>query len=123
MVSSSLPSMPASLSLQRGTYAPSTPTDLRSPCPILNAFANHGLIPRDGRNVSKSELDDTMREIGLSVTPSFGYLLSNVETTSLRGVVSGELCGIRGSGRSGSSVSETQIKKIQTAWRVSTSIS
>lgn len=26
------------------------PGDLRSPCPALNALANHGLLPRDGRN-------------------------------------------------------------------------
>lgn len=24
--------------------------DLRSPCPVLNALANHGFLPRDGRN-------------------------------------------------------------------------
>ncbi|KAL9581356.1 MAG: hypothetical protein Q9212_003947 [Teloschistes hypoglaucus] len=68
MASSSLSRTPSSPSLQRGTYAPSAPTDLRSPCPIINAFANHGLIPRDGRNVSKSELDAAMRDIGLSIT-------------------------------------------------------
>jgi hypothetical protein len=26
------------------------PGDLRSPCPALNALANHGFLPRDGRN-------------------------------------------------------------------------
>ncbi|KAI4252583.1 MAG: hypothetical protein LQ352_004204 [Teloschistes flavicans] len=53
--------------LQKGTYAPSEPNDLRSPCPIINAFANHGLIARDGRNVRRSELDAAMRDIGLSI--------------------------------------------------------
>lgn len=24
--------------------------ELRSPCPALNALANHGILPRDGRN-------------------------------------------------------------------------
>ncbi|KAK1233471.1 hypothetical protein PQX77_003367 [Marasmius sp. AFHP31] len=28
------------------------PNDLRSPCPGLNTLANHGLLPRDGRNIS-----------------------------------------------------------------------
>ncbi|KAK1233465.1 hypothetical protein PQX77_003361 [Marasmius sp. AFHP31] len=28
------------------------PDDLRSPCPGLNALANHGFLPRDGRNIS-----------------------------------------------------------------------
>ncbi|KAJ7574696.1 Cloroperoxidase, partial [Mycena floridula] len=27
-------------------------TDLRSPCPALNTLANHGFIPRDGRNLT-----------------------------------------------------------------------
>ncbi|KAL0570571.1 hypothetical protein V5O48_011390 [Marasmius crinis-equi] len=28
------------------------PNDLRSPCPGLNTLANHGILPRDGRDVS-----------------------------------------------------------------------
>ncbi|KAJ8081132.1 hypothetical protein PM082_017974 [Marasmius tenuissimus] len=28
------------------------PNDLRGPCPGLNTLANHGLLPRDGRNIS-----------------------------------------------------------------------
>ncbi|KAK1233468.1 hypothetical protein PQX77_003364 [Marasmius sp. AFHP31] len=28
------------------------PNDLRSPCPGLNTLANHGFLPRDGRNIS-----------------------------------------------------------------------
>ncbi|KAL0564181.1 hypothetical protein V5O48_017874 [Marasmius crinis-equi] len=28
------------------------PDDLRSPCPGLNTLANHGFLPRDGRNIS-----------------------------------------------------------------------
>lgn len=28
-----------------------TETDVRSPCPGLNALANHGLLPRDGKNI------------------------------------------------------------------------
>ncbi|KAF8338988.1 Chloroperoxidase [Cantharellus anzutake] len=30
---------------------PNPETDSRSPCPGLNAMANHGIIPRDGRNI------------------------------------------------------------------------
>lgn len=32
------------------------PNDLRSPCPMINALANHGFLPRDGRNVSLEQL-------------------------------------------------------------------
>ncbi|EJF61120.1 Cloroperoxidase [Dichomitus squalens] len=37
-------------------YVPATPGDSRSPCPALNALANHGYLPRDGRNVTASQL-------------------------------------------------------------------
>ncbi|KAK4446746.1 putative aromatic peroxygenase [Podospora aff. communis PSN243] len=33
-----------------------TPTDSRSPCPMINALANHGYLPRDGKNVSLADL-------------------------------------------------------------------
>ncbi|KAL0064328.1 hypothetical protein AAF712_008774 [Marasmius tenuissimus] len=33
-------------------YMAPGPSDLRSPCPGLNAMANHGFLPRDGRNIS-----------------------------------------------------------------------
>lgn len=33
-------------------FTPASSTDLRSPCPGLNALANHGFIHRDGRNMT-----------------------------------------------------------------------
>ncbi|KAJ4325971.1 hypothetical protein N0V94_000336 [Neodidymelliopsis sp. IMI 364377] len=33
-------------------WHPPSSTDLRSPCPGLNSLANHGIIPRDGRNLT-----------------------------------------------------------------------
>jgi len=50
----------------RGTYAPSGPTDRRSPCPLINCLANHGYISRDGKNIHAKELKAAMNEIGLS---------------------------------------------------------
>lgn len=32
------------------------PEDLRSPCPALNSMANHGILPRDGRNIDLATL-------------------------------------------------------------------
>jgi hypothetical protein len=32
-------------------YEPPGPNDSRSPCPALNALANHGYISRDGKNI------------------------------------------------------------------------
>ncbi|KAK7188781.1 chloroperoxidase-like protein [Paraphaeosphaeria sporulosa] len=35
--------------------------DLRSPCPVLNALANHGFLPRDGRNILRRNEPQTWR--------------------------------------------------------------
>ncbi|KAJ3345622.1 hypothetical protein HDU91_007294 [Kappamyces sp. JEL0680] len=34
--------------LKEGEYAPPRPSDIRSPCPLLNTAANHGYFPRNG---------------------------------------------------------------------------
>ena len=62
----SSPTPPKSTPPSRGTYAPSTASDLRSPCPLINCLANHGYIPRDGRDVHAGELTRAMGEVGLS---------------------------------------------------------
>ncbi|KAL8966248.1 MAG: hypothetical protein Q9183_003456, partial [Haloplaca sp. 2 TL-2023] len=62
-------------SLKRGDYAPPKSTDIRSPCPAINALANHGYLPRDGRNAHASEVMNGMNEYGLG---SFlNYMFSN----------------------------------------------
>ncbi|TKX19842.1 sterigmatocystin biosynthesis peroxidase-like protein 4 [Elsinoe australis] len=33
-------------------WHPPGPLDIRGPCPMLNAFANHGLLPRNGLNIT-----------------------------------------------------------------------
>ncbi|KAG8876294.1 hypothetical protein FRB98_007379 [Tulasnella sp. 332] len=33
-------------------YIPPTPTDSRGPCPGLNSLANHGILPRNGRQIT-----------------------------------------------------------------------
>ncbi|KAF7360780.1 putative Cloroperoxidase [Mycena venus] len=33
-------------------FIAATPTDLRAPCPGLNTLANHGYLPRNGRNIT-----------------------------------------------------------------------
>lgn len=37
-------------------YQAPTSTDSRSPCPGLNALANHGILPRDGKNIDLAAL-------------------------------------------------------------------
>ena len=52
--------------LRKGAYAPSGPDDIRGPCPLINSLANHGYLPRDGRNVRVEEVLAGMDAIGLS---------------------------------------------------------
>ncbi|KAJ7579290.1 heme-thiolate peroxidase [Mycena floridula] len=37
------------------------PGDVRSPCPALNTLANHGFLPRDGKNITATEFHDAIQ--------------------------------------------------------------
>ncbi|GAB1314495.1 hypothetical protein MFIFM68171_04705 [Madurella fahalii] len=39
-----------------------SPTDRRSPCPMINALANHGYLPHDGKDVSLARLVSALKE-------------------------------------------------------------
>ncbi|KAF9875550.1 hypothetical protein CkaCkLH20_06931 [Colletotrichum karsti] len=41
---------------QHFMWKPPGPNDLRSPCPVMNTMANHGFVPRDGRNMTREIL-------------------------------------------------------------------
>ncbi|CAM1511038.1 Fc.00g085510.m01.CDS01 [Cosmosporella sp. VM-42] len=64
MASSTTPLV--STALKKGTYSHAGANDIRSPCPLINCLANHGYLPRDGRNVRVKEVTAAMNEIGLS---------------------------------------------------------
>ena len=68
------PSSNPPTTLKPGTYSPPRPTDLRSPCPGINALANHGYLPRSGLHVPASALKAGMNEFGL------GDVLSSIFT-------------------------------------------
>ena len=53
--------------LQKGVYHPPSKTDLRGPCPLVNTLANHGYIPRDGRNIRAKGLYTALGVTGLSI--------------------------------------------------------
>ncbi|RDW82870.1 hypothetical protein BP6252_03982 [Coleophoma cylindrospora] len=42
-------------------YVPPKDGDSRSACPMLNAMANHGILPHDGKNISFTELSTKVR--------------------------------------------------------------
>jgi len=55
-------------------FRPAGSNDSRSPCPGLNALANHGFLNRDGRNITIPGLLVGLAE-GLNVGPDFTILI------------------------------------------------
>ncbi|KAJ0165003.1 hypothetical protein CTA2_12652 [Colletotrichum tanaceti] len=49
-----------------GKYVRGSATASRSPCPVVNALANHGYIERDGRNIYMADLTVAMLQVGMS---------------------------------------------------------
>ncbi|RAR04720.1 Chloroperoxidase-like protein [Stemphylium lycopersici] len=50
------------------------PNDFRGPCPMLNTLANHGFLPRDGRNFTQDNVVKGLKE-GLNFNGSLGALM------------------------------------------------
>ncbi|KAF4043349.1 Peroxidase family 2 protein [Phytophthora infestans] len=51
-------------SATEGSSVPNTTAPFRrSPCPALNALANHGYLPRNGQNIAKADLKAVMMEV------------------------------------------------------------
>ena len=80
-----------------GVWKEPGPDDLRGPCPALNTLANHGYLPRDGRNVYVSDIifamdkylgigSDTglLQFVGAGVRGVFKPLSSGIGLPSLR---------------------------------------
>ncbi|KAF3942258.1 Chloroperoxidase [Dactylella cylindrospora] len=61
--------------LKRGEWKHPEITDLRGPCPVINSLANHGYIPRDGRNVTCDEFQKVFQEV-LGLAPDLAIGLS-----------------------------------------------
>jgi len=56
-------------------YCPPQPGDLRSPCPALNTLANHGFLPRNGKNIGAFAIAKALKE-GYNLSSMFAYLLA-----------------------------------------------
>ncbi|KAI0827440.1 Cloroperoxidase [Trametes gibbosa] len=63
-------------------YIPPSPADSRCSCPALNALANHGILPRDGRNISFKELAHVVRHT-YNFAPSFCFFVPNYIASAL----------------------------------------
>jgi len=55
-------------------YTPPSPTDSRSPCPMINALANHGILPHDGKNITFPQLNQAIRK-AYNFAPSFCFFV------------------------------------------------
>jgi len=54
-------------SLAVGEYLrPNAKDASRSPCPVINALANHGYLERDGQKIYMDDLNASMRHVGMS---------------------------------------------------------
>ncbi|KAJ6257082.1 Chloroperoxidase [Drechslerella dactyloides] len=58
-----------------GEWRQAEMTDLRSPCPVVNALANHGYIPRDGRNVTSAHFLRAFQDV-LGLAPDTAHGLT-----------------------------------------------
>ncbi|KAI6084415.1 Cloroperoxidase [Hypoxylon rubiginosum] len=61
---------------QSVAFEPAGPGDVRSPCPILNAFANHGYLPHSGKAIDQNTTVNALKT-ALNIDPSFGVTLFN----------------------------------------------
>jgi len=48
--------MDSSITENPHAFHPPTESDIRGPCPALNALANHGYLPRNGRDITPQDL-------------------------------------------------------------------
>ncbi|KAG1764604.1 Chloroperoxidase [Suillus placidus] len=56
-------------------FCPAQAGDVRSPCPALNALANHGYLPRDGKNIGPFALVRALKT-GYRLSTVLAYILS-----------------------------------------------
>lgn len=50
--------------------------DSRSACPMINAMANHGILPHDGKNITFKQLNETIRQT-FNFASSFCFFVPN----------------------------------------------
>jgi len=56
-------------------FCPAQDGDARSPCPALNALANHGYLPRDGKNIGAWDLVRALKK-GYNLSTVLAFILA-----------------------------------------------
>ncbi|KAI1647035.1 Cloroperoxidase [Daldinia loculata] len=57
------------------------PSDVRSPCPMLNTLANHGFLPHDGKSITVNKTVDALSS-ALNIAPELGSFLHKFAVTT-----------------------------------------
>ncbi|CAF4445587.1 unnamed protein product [Rotaria magnacalcarata] len=71
------------------SYEVPGPHDSRSPCPALNTLANHGYLPRDGKNIRPEVLQIVLQEkMGLSWIAAKSIIGQAYKTVGKNGLLS-----------------------------------
>ena len=71
-------------SIPVGEWRAPGPGDIRSPCPGLNTLANHGYLPRDGRNVHVTDIVTAMNDyLGVAVSAQGDHLIVSLTHSNL----------------------------------------
>ncbi|KAK4236148.1 heme-thiolate peroxidase [Achaetomium macrosporum] len=55
-------------------WHPPRPNDFRGPCPMMNTLANHGILPRNGRNITREAVIKGMKQ-GLNFDPALATIM------------------------------------------------
>ncbi|TFK31259.1 Chloroperoxidase [Crucibulum laeve] len=64
-------------------YMPPKEGDSRCSCPGLNAMANHGILPRNGKGIPFKDLGELVRNT-YNIAPSFCFFVSNFSANMLK---------------------------------------
>ncbi|KAJ6603250.1 Chloroperoxidase [Mycena vulgaris] len=74
-------------------FVPPKEGDSRSACPALNALANHGILPHDGRNVKFSEITHAVRT-SFNFAPTFSRFVPGVAADMLHKNPKTDMCDL-----------------------------
>ncbi|KAJ7911123.1 Chloroperoxidase [Mycena leptocephala] len=74
-------------------FVPPREGDSRSPCPALNALANHGVLPHDGRNIKFTELAHVART-SFNFAPTFCRFVPSLMADLLHKNYSKDTCDL-----------------------------
>ncbi|PRP85596.1 hypothetical protein PROFUN_06385 [Planoprotostelium fungivorum] len=77
------PLPPTTLPSEFAWYEPDIRTQSRSPCPMLNSLANHGMLPRDGKNITADMFADALKKY-LNVQWSFWWVVAQTAIQTVK---------------------------------------